>query len=281
MKKILSILFSLFFILTSCKKKVLKKENTSTTSKNVAVLKKEFVIKGLNSISHKIWLYLPPNYETSTEKFPVIYMHDGQNLFDKKTSYAGEWKIDETLNKLFKKTGKGFIVVGIENGGERRIEEYTPYQHEKYGGGKGAIYVDFLANELKPYIDSNYRTKVNADNTAIIGSSLGGLISFYGGLKHPNVFGKIGALSTSFWFSDKINDFAKKNGNQKNTKLYFLVGNKEGDTMVLDTENMANLLIDVGFLEHNIKTKIVAEGKHNEAFWRTEFLEVITFLYNL
>lgn len=247
MKKILSILFSLFFILTSCKKKVLKKENTSTTSKNVAVLKKEFVIKGLNSISHKIWLYLPPNYETSTEKFPVIYMHDGQNLFDKKTSYAGEWKIDETLNKLFKKTGKGFIVVGVENGGERRIEEYTPYQHEKYGGGKGAIYVDFLANELKPYIDSNYKTKVNADNTAIIGSSLGGLISFYGGLKHPNVFDKIGALSTSFWFSDKINDFAKKNGNQKNTKLYFLVGSKEGDTMVLDTENMANLLIDVGF----------------------------------
>lgn len=281
MKKILSILFSLFFILTSCKKKVLKKENTSTTSKNVTVLKKEFVIKGLNSISHKIWLYLPPNYETSTEKFPVIYMHDGQNLFDKKTSYAGEWKIDEILNKLFKKTGKGFIVVGIENGGEKRIEEYTPYQHEKYGGGKGAIYVDFLANELKPHIDSNYRTKVNADNTAIIGSSLGGLISFYGGLKHPNVFGKIGALSTSFWFSDKINDFAKKNGNQKNTKLYFLVGSKEGDTMVLDTENMANLLIDVGFPEHNIKTKIVVEGKHNEAFWRTEFLEVITFLYNL
>ncbi|TXD52784.1 MULTISPECIES: alpha/beta hydrolase [unclassified Polaribacter] len=282
MKKILSILFSLIFLISSCKKKVLKKENTSTASKNiVVVLEKEFVIKGLNSVSHKIWLYLPPNYETSTEKFPVIYMHDGQNLFDKKTSYAGEWEVDETLNQLFKETGKGFIVVGVENGGEKRIEEYTPYPHEKYGGGKGEIYVDFLANELKPYIDSNYRTKINGENTAIIGSSLGGLISFYGGLKYPNVFGKIGALSTSFWFSNKINDFANKNGNQKNTKLYFLVGGKEGDSMVPDTENMAKLLIDVGFPANNIKTKIVTEGKHNEAFWKTEFLEVITFLYNL
>ena len=281
MKKLLSIVFSLFFLITSCKKKVLKKKNASTASKNVSVLEKEFVIKGLNSVSHKIWLYLPPNYETSTDRFPVIYMHDGQNLFDKKTSFTGEWEIDETLNKLFKETGKGFIVVGIENGGEKRIEKYTPYQHEKYGGGKGGFYVDFLANELKPYIDSNYRTKINANNTAIIGSSLGGLISFYGGLKHPNIFGKIGALSSSLWFSDKINDFTKQNGNQKNTKIYFLVGAKEGDTMVPDTENMAKLLINVGFPENNLKTKIVTEGKHNEAFWRTEFLEVITFLYNL
>ncbi|MFT6869431.1 MAG: enterochelin esterase-like enzyme [Paraglaciecola sp.] len=84
MKKLLSILCSLFFLISSCKKKVLKKENSSTASKNVSVLEKEFVIKGLNSVSHKVWLYLPPNYETSTERFPIIYMHDGQNLFDKK-----------------------------------------------------------------------------------------------------------------------------------------------------------------------------------------------------
>lgn len=281
MKKILSILFSLFFLIISCKKKVLKKKSTSTASKNVTVLEKKFVVKGLNTNSHKIWLYLPPNYETSTERFPVIYMHDGQNLFDKKTSYAEEWEVDKTLNKLFKETRKGFIVVGIENDGEKRIEEYTPYEHKKYGGGKGDIYIDFLADELKPYVDANYRTKINAENTAIIGSSLGGLISFYGGLKHPKVFGKIGALSTSFWFSDKVNDFARKNGNQKNTKLYFLIGSKEGDNMVSDTKNMAKLLINVGFPTNNIKTKIVREGKHNETFWRTEFLEVITFLYNL
>jgi len=274
----------------SCKKKIEKKEylpakteqKVSTKAANVSILEREFVIEDLNDISHKVWLYLPPNYGTSHEKYPVIYMHDAQNLFDDATSFVGEWDVDGTLNEYYKKTGKGFIVVGVENGGEKRIEEYTPYKNEKYGGGKGDIYIDFLANELKPYIDKNYRTEPNAENTAIIGSSLGGLISFYGGLKYPEVFGKIGALSTSFWFSsDKITDFAKENGNQQNTKIYFLVGGKEGDSMVPDTENMGKLLVDLGFPEQQIKTKIVPEGKHTEAFWKAEFLEVIEFLYNI
>lgn len=198
-----------------------KEEIISTKSDNVSLLEKEFMYGELIKISHKIWLYLPPNYTNSIKKFPVIYMHDGQNLFDDATSYIGEWKIDETLNELFKKTGKGFIVVGIENAGEQRINEYTPFKNEKYGGGKGNIYIDFLINEVKPYIDKNYRTKTNAKNTAIIGSSLGGLISFYGGLKYPIVFGKIGALSTSFWFSDEIYTFAEENGNQKKSKIFF------------------------------------------------------------
>ena len=271
----------------SCKKKLEKKEDlpanteqkVSTKATNVSILKKEFIIENLNDISHKVWLYLPPNYENSDEKYPVIYMHDAQNLFDDATSFVGEWDVDGTLNTLYEKTGKGFIVVAVENGGEKRIEEYTPYKNEKYGGGKGDIYIDFLAKELKPYIDKNYRTLATTENTALIGSSLGGLISFYGGLKYPEVFGKIGALSTSFWFSsDKINDFAKENGNQQNTKIYFLVGEKEGDSMVPDTENMAKLLVDLGFPAENIKTKIVAEGKHTESFWKTEFLEVIKFL---
>ena len=274
----------------SCKKKLEKKEDlpatteqkVSTKSANVSILKKEFVIENLNDISHKVWLYLPPNYENSDEKYPVIYMHDAQNLFDDATSFVGEWDVDGTLNTLYEKTGKGFIVVAVENGGEKRIEEYTPYKNEKYGGGKGDIYIDFLANELKPYIDKNYKTLTTPENTALIGSSLGGLISFYGGLKYPEVFGKIGALSTSFWFSsDKINDFTKENGNQQNTKIYFLVGEKEGDSMVPDTENMAKLLVDLGFPAENIKTKIVAEGKHTESFWKAEFLEVIEFLYNI
>ncbi|QNM85016.1 alpha/beta hydrolase [Polaribacter pectinis] len=289
MKTNFVLLFCFFFIVISCKRKVDKKTETqpkveerkSTKAANVSILEKEFVIEGLNDISHKIWLYLPPNYNETSENYEVIYMHDAQNLFDDKTSFVGEWGIDETLNKLYNKTGKSFIVVGVENGGEKRIEEYTPWKHEKYGGGKGAIYVDFLANTLKPYIDANYRTKTAPENTAIVGSSLGGLISFYGGLKKPKVFGKIGALSTSFWFSNKVNDFTKENGNQKNSKIYFLVGGKEGDNMVPDTKNMANLLVGLGFPKENIRTNIVPEGKHTESFWKAEFLETITFLFNL
>tara|TARA_R110001606_G_scaffold45795_1_gene118439 strand:+ start:15444 stop:16313 length:870 start_codon:yes stop_codon:yes gene_type:complete len=289
MKLTILLFLSFIFLIFSTKIYAQKKEilstktdeKKSTKAANVSILKKEFIIDGLNDISHKVWLYLPPNYTTSKENYPVIYMHDAQNLFDDVTSFVGEWGIDETLNELYKKTGKSFIVVGVENGGEKRIEEYTPWKHEKYGGGKGDIYINFLANELKPFIDKNYRTKQEANQTAIIGSSLGGLISFYGGLKHPEVFGKIGALSTSFWFSDKVIDFAKENGNQKNSKLFLLVGEKEGDAMVPDTQNMEKLLLEIGFPSENIHTKIVADGKHTESFWKAEFLEVITFLYNL
>ena len=257
-----------------------KNQKTSTKASNVRILEKEFELKSLD-ISHKIWVYLPPNYEKSSKKFPVIYMHDGQNLFDDATSYIGEWGIDETLNDVFQKTGKGFIVVGIENSGAKRIDEYTPFKNEKYGGGKGTLYIDFIINDVKPYIDANYRTKTNAKNTAIIGSSLGGLISFYGGLKYPKVFGKIGALSTSFWFSDEIYGFAKEKGNQKNLKIYFLVGGKEGEMMVPDTEKMVKTLSEIGFPSKKMKLKIVPEGKHNEAFWKSEFLETLNFLFKL
>ena len=208
-------------------------------------------------------------------------MHDAQNLFYEATSYAGEWEVDETLNKLYEKTGKGFIVVGIENTGEERLNEYTPWKNEKYGGGKGAIYMDFMVNTLKPYIDDHYRTKKQQKQTGLIGSSLGGLISYYGGLKHPKTFGKIGALSTSFWFSEKVVDFTQEKGNLKNVKLFLLVGEKEGEDMDKDTQKMEKLLLKTGFKSKNLKAKIAPEGKHNEAFWSNEFLEVVTWLYHI
>lgn len=289
MKRTLFFFLPFFFLMVSSKVCaqikdgvfIKNEEKKSTKAANVSILKKEFIINGLNDISHKVWMYLPPNYESSSEKYPVIYMHDAQNLFDNTTSFVGEWGVDETLNDLYKNTGKGFIVVGIENGGEKRIEEYTPWKNEKYGGGKGAIYIKFLANELKPFIDQNYRTKPAATQTAIIGSSLGGLISFYGGLEYPDIFGKIGALSTSFWFSNKVIDFAKEKGKQTQTKLYLLIGEKEGATMVPDTLNMEKLLIELGFPKENIKSKVAAGGQHTESFWRAEFLETVKFLYNL
>ena len=280
MKKITS-----FFILICLTTSVSFAQNTSekisTAAKNVSILKKEFVIPNLNTISHKIWVYVPPNYTETSKKYPVIYMHDAQNLFDNATSYIGEWEVDETLNNLFEKTGKGFIIVGIENGGQERINEYTPWSHEKYGGGKGAIYIDFIVNTLKPYIDANYRTKKQAKHTGLIGSSLGGLISYYGGLKYPSVFGKIGALSTSFWFSSEVENFTKNHANTKKVKLFLLVGEKESEEMVLGTEKTKKILLENGFKHKNLTTKIHPNGNHNEAFWKGEFLEIITWLYNI
>lgn len=256
-------------------------ERKSTKSENVDILEKEFTMNGVNDISHKIWLYLPPDYKTSKKKYPVIYMHDGQNLFDDKTSYVGEWKIDETLNKLFKETGKGFIVVGVEHGGKERINEYTPWPHDKYGGGKGKQYIHFIVNELKPYIDANYRTKSKQKHTGLIGSSLGGLISYYGGLTYPDVFGKVGALSTSFWFSEKSFELTKKKGNQQFLRMYLLAGGKEGGDMVSDMKKAEKMLLESGFNRKNLISKENKDAKHNEAFWSSEFESVVKWLYKI
>ena len=102
--------------------------------------------------SKKIWVYLPKNYKATKKKYPVIYMHDAQNLFDAKTTYVGEWNVDETLDSISAQV----IVIGIEHGGDKRIEELTPYKNEKYGGGKADDYLDFIVKTLKPKVDATY-----------------------------------------------------------------------------------------------------------------------------
>ncbi len=260
----------------------------STASKNVSILSEEFYIPQLGR-KRKIWLYLPPGYRDSGKKYPVIYMHDGQNLFDKATSFSGEWEVDETLNQIFNETGKGFIVTGIDNGGKKRLDEYSPWENPKYGGGEGVAYTDFIAKTLKPYVDKHYRTLPEKENTAIFGSSMGGLISFYAGLKYPEIFGLTGVFSPSFWFSEKSFDFARSHGNQQDSRIYFLCGDAEGENTtlneisqtVLDMNKMSELLRISGFETKNILLKVIPGGKHNEKLWRENFKEAVTWLFKL
>jgi predicted alpha/beta superfamily hydrolase len=275
------ILFCCFFI--SCKPNVKNKEEVreikSTKANNVHMLDTIFQIKEISNQPKKVWIYLPPDYTTSNTSYPVIYMHDGQNLFDDSTSFLGEWNVDETLNRLFKETGKGFIIVAPENGGNDRINEYTPWMHTKHGGGKGDAYIKFIKNTLKPFIDSNYRTQPEAANTGLIGSSLGGLISYYGGLAYPETFGKLGVLSPSFWFSEEVIPFTKEKGPNSPAKIYFLLGEKEG--MTKEFNATIELLKNTGFPEKQFHKKIVPNGEHNEKFWKSELLDVIKFLYDI
>ena len=190
-------------------------EAQSTASKQVTT----FTIEAPQLDTLKtIWVYLPKNYENSEKAYPVIYMHDAQNLFDDKTSYVGEWKVDEYLDSI---TQNESIVIGIEHGNEKRIDELTPYEHEKYGGGQGDAYITFIKNTLKPHVDIAYRTKPEAENTTIFGASLGGLISFYAVIKYPETFGKAGVFSPSFWFSEKIYDLVKSVNIPTTSKFYF------------------------------------------------------------
>lgn len=223
-------------------------------------------------VTKKIWIWLPKDYNRSDQKYPVLYMHDAQNLFDTKTSFAGEWNVDETLEKLDAKV----IVVGIEHGNEKRLDELTPFPHEKYKGGQADTYLNFIVSTLKPEIDKRYKTKKDAKNTAIMGSSLGGLVSFYAVLKYPKVFGKAGVFSPSFWFSDKIYAFADDVKSLKGKRFFFLCGNKEDDKMVGDMLRMVSKVVDK---DAETTEKIVDGGEHNEKLWRENFAKAYGWLF--
>lgn len=252
----------------------------NTASDNVKVLSENFSIPQLNT-TRKIWIYFPPDYSNSNKRYPVIYMQDAQNLFNEATSFSGEWKVDETLNQLFKDGKPTAIVVGIENGGAERIDEYSPWKNEKYGGGKGDAYTEFLAKTLKPYIDKTYRTLPQAKNTALIGSSMGGLISFYAGLKYPDQFGKLGIFSPSFWFDFKdLNFFLNKNVKKlKSTQFYFVSGTKESEDMVSDIQKIIPILLKKGVPKTNIRTKFDEDGTHSETYWSREFGAAYLWLF--
>ncbi len=251
----------------------------STAHKNVQVISEEFEIPQLNT-TRKVQIYLPPNYEASNENFPVIYMHDGQNVFDVKTSYAGEWEVDETLNNLYYDANFSAIVVAIDHGEENRTKEYIPYNFPRIESTQGKDYARFLVETLKPYIDENFRTLKDKDNTAIIGSSLGGLISHYIALEYSNVFGKAGVFSPSFWVSEEAYDLAKQKSKQANNRIFFLMGGRESEKAVPNMNRMLQVMKDSGFNSDNIHRKVVEEGQHNEQLWRENFEEAILWLFD-
>lgn len=248
----------------------------STAAANVKIIKTDFFIPQLNRY-RRVWVYFPKDYDTNLQKkYPVLYMHDGQNLFDKKTSFSGEWEVDETLNKL----AADCIVVGIDNGGANRIAEYTPYTNPKYNGGDGAKYIDFVVNTLKPYIDQNYRTKTDRENTGIGGSSLGGLISFWAAINYQNTFGKAMVFSPSFWWNSSIFDLVKEKGKQQNMKFYIIAGEQEGDPdMVPDATKMAGDLLKNGFAKNEVFFTTHADGQHKEWYWAREFGAAYQWLF--
>ena len=215
-----------------------------------------------------IWVYLPKDYEYSTKSYSVIYMHDAQNLFDAKTSYVGEWEVDEYLDHL---SDPKSIIIGIEHGNEKRIDELTPYNHEKYGGGKGDTYLSFITNTLKPHIYKTYRTKTDAEHTTIFGSSLGGLLSFYAVIKYPETFGNAGVFSPSFWINPEIFDLVKNTNIPETSRFYFLTGTDEGETMIPKLEEMLNLLKSKGVNETQFESLNIEGGQHNEKLWATYF----------
>jgi predicted alpha/beta superfamily hydrolase len=242
------------------------KPKSSTASKNVHIIDTAFLIPQLKRV-RKIWIYLPEDYATSENHYPVIYMQDGQNVFDEATAFSGEWGVDEFLDTtLLKKC----IVVAVDNGGTKRVTEYNPYDNKRFGKGEGDVYVDFLVKTLKPFIDKKYKTLKSKETTFIAGSSMGGLISFYAILKYPKIFGGAGIFSPSFRISGpKIIDAVTKNGKKVQSKIYFYAGKQESEAMVPD---MLKVFEEMSRLSGSKMISVIRdEGGHNETAWKKEF----------
>ncbi len=248
-------------------------------SDNVSILSDEFFIPQLNR-KRRVWIYLPPNYHTSSQKYPVMYMHDGQNVFDVKTSYAGEWEVDEALDRLYK-DGGGCIIVAVDNGQEFRQDEYSPWKNPTYGGGQGKEYVRFIVETLKPHIDSNYRTIPDREHTGIMGSSMGGIISLYAGLEYPEVFSKLGVFSPAFWFSDECYQHVLEQTKRMDAKIFLLIGRLEGKRYVHGMSAMYHVLKNVGFEEDEIFYKVDEKGQHQEKFWADQFPSAFEWLMGI
>lgn len=238
-----------------------------TASRNVHILDAAFFIPQLDR-SRRIWVYLPENYTAEKRRYPVLYMHDGQNLFDEFTAYSGEWGVDETLDGMM----ADCIVIGIDNGRHKRINEYNVDDHPQFGKGEGRLYLEFIVKTLKPFVDKNYRTLRGKQNTCVAGSSMGGLISFYGGVLYPGIFGWMGIFSPSFAmsvnFQDKIAELMKKK-THSSQYYYFYAGGLENMHMVSDMRIAVDLIRAHSHAE--IEIIIRDQGRHNEAAWQKEF----------
>jgi len=234
----------------------------------------------------RVWVYLPPQYEeeaNADRRFPVLYMQDGQNVFDGATAFVAgkEWQADETAERLIDEGRiEPLIVVAVDNAGERRVAEYTPSAHGGQGG-RADLYLRMLVEEVKPWVDRTWRTRPGREDTGIAGSSLGGLVSLWIGLGRPDVFGRIAALSTSTWWDDGfILRCVESLPHKPDTRVWTDVGTREGEEAVSGARRLRDALVTKGWREGADLRYVEAEGaRHSEPAWAARFPAVLEFLY--
>ncbi|HPZ10574.1 MAG TPA: alpha/beta hydrolase-fold protein [Candidatus Eremiobacteraeota bacterium] len=266
----------------------IEKENTLTGNFRIH---RDFFSESLND-TRTIMVYLPPGYAYEEEHYPVLYLHDGQNVFDATTSYCGvEWRVDETAETLIEE-GKirKIIIVGIYNNKDRDDEYTHTYDPSEGTGGKVEYYANFIINELKPFIDSNYRT--SSEDTGIMGSSLGGLCSLYMGWKYPDVFSNAGVISPSLWWNDRDILHAIKEDEDFDgpDKIWLDIGTEEGEDedndniseSVENTRCLGELLLEKGYILNENLFYFEDEGAdHSESAWSNRVGQILLTFYGI
>lgn len=256
----------------------------STASGQVSIMAESFYFPKLNA-HRRLWIYLPKNYRLSEKRYPVIYMHDGQHLFDEATSVGRggpvEWMVDETIDEA----SADAIVIAIEHAPEYegRKHDYLLFATDDTPAPRGLNYLQDIITTLKPYVDEYYRTLPDAPFTAMVGSSLGGLLSLYAGLYYPQVFGTLGVFSPSIWTGreELYSTFKALKANSrdlyKQQRYYFYAGDKENRRTKLPSEN--DMLADVLAFTKKMKDQDIATiqvdiqegGKHGATYWQCAF----------
>ena len=244
--------------------------------------------------SRTISVYLPPGYKNSRRRYRVLYMHDGQNIFDAATSFSGvEWGVDEACEQLISE-GKiePIIVVGINNN-DKRVDEYTPAEStdpKREGGGKGVAYGKFIIEELKPFIDRIYRTRSSRKNTFIMGSSLGGLISLHLAWTRPDIFGNAGIVSPALWWADSeiLQRIKKEPPPKPLPKLWIDMGTEEGNShesfkeCIEELSTLKSILKEKGWREgRNLKAYLAEGQNHSERAWNSRIEIILEYFFKI
>jgi len=248
---------------------------------------RRFVSKYL-STPRDLIVYLPPGYDGSrAARYPVLYLQDGQNLFDPATAFGGnDWQVDVTADRLIEEgVIRPLIIVGIYNTGVRRISEYTPTRDPRYNkGGKADRYAQMLAREIKPFTDTEYRTVKSAWNTGIGGSSLGALTALHTGMCYPSVFGNLALISPSVWWDSRavlpiVSGFRAS----MRPRIWLDIGTDEGNNpqkIVDDARLLRDALVSKGWSENeNLCYQEFERAGHNEAAWAARFGLILEYFY--
>ncbi|TAK37003.1 MAG: alpha/beta hydrolase [Saprospiraceae bacterium] len=228
----------------------------------------------------RIAVLLPHDYNETTKRYPVIYLQDGQNLFERRSPF-GNWHVDRQLSMMAKTGTNDIIVIAIDHAEKDRVREFSPPEVTKFGTSFGRQYARFMVETLKPYVDKNFRTLPYRQQTGIGGSSMGALISIYCGFIYPEVFGKMMIFSPALWVAPKIYFQAINFFNPYTTKIYLYAGGKESENMVPNVKRLQTALqrkgLDGSKIEFHLS--INPDGEHNEARWGEEFPKAVKWLY--
>lgn len=234
--------------------------------------------------TRQVTIYLPPGYdERDDRRYPVLYMQDGQNLFDAERAYipGQHWQLREAADAAIgERTAEPMIIVGVDHGGIGRMDEYTPVKDKKHkGGGRAGDYARMLAEELKPLIDARFRTLPDAENTAIAGSSLGGLMTLHALLTHRDVFGRGAAMSPSVWWGDRAILKHVDSFNGPPPRLWVDTGGREGLEALQDARALRDKLAAKGFNQDHFRYYEDRRADHSERAWAKRVRMVLEFLF--